>query len=372
MELLLGLDRRQFEPTVCCLAQPGALAPFAQRAGIVVQSIGLRKFDGPGVRAMTDYCVDMVRRLASFVRFVRHERPHIVQGFLYWPCILAVASAKTTRVPIVVSTRRSLNHTRDNRAGLRLLQKCANVFTDAVIANSVAVRDDAVRREGLVPSKITVILNGINRHRFDGSSSPLSRADLGAPRVGPTVAVIANLLAYKGHEVFLDAWRMVVHTHPDACAVLVGDGPLRSRLQQRAEQLGVSATVRFLGARPEVAPVLEPIDIVVHPSDEEGSSNAILEAMAAGKPVVATAVGGSVELVEHEQTGLLVAPHDANALAAAIGRLIENPEQAAAFGAAGHRRIEAQYDVDRMVAAHQDLYRALWHRKCPGSTVKVG
>ncbi len=357
-ELLLRIDRRRFEPVVCCLGRRGPLADVLERAAVHVKVIGLRRLND----SRLGDAIDILRRVWRFVRFVFAERPHVVVGLLFWAYIFTTFTASAARVPVILSTRLSLGLFKVDRPGLRLIERVANRLTDLVIANGEAVRVDAIRQERLPPEKIIVIRNGIDARRFDLPFDRRFRRELGVRTDGPVVAVIANMLASKGHGVFLEAWKSVMSRHPKAAALLVGDGPLRAELEARAAADGAAFSIIFLGTRRDVPQVLSAVDIVAHPSLEEGSANAILEAMAAAKPVIATAVGGNVEAVVHERTGLLVPPSDAAALAKAICWLIENPDNACALGRAGRQRVADRYDMDAMVRAYEGVFLDQWRQ----------
>src|SRR5688572_11276944 len=320
------MDRAAFEPVVCCLGRRGPLADAIERAGIRVEVIGLGRVHEWRIRDATATAA----RLWQLARLIRRERPHIVVGLLFWAYVAATIAARAARVPVVLTTRLSLGHFKEQRPTLLAIERLVNRLTDRVVANAEAVRQDAIRQERLPPEKVIVIRNGVEMSRFRERGDSV-RHELGLPAGAIAVGVIANLIHYKGHAFFIDAWTDVVARHPGTVAVLVGDGPLRAALEERARANGVADSVRFLGTRRDVPQVLAALDLVAHPSLEEGSANAILEALAAAKPVVATAVGGNVEAILHERTGLLVPPSDAPALARALCRLIEDPVEAAAF-----------------------------------------
>jgi L-malate glycosyltransferase len=357
-ELLLRMDRQVFDPVVCCLGCRGPLADVIEAAGIRVEVIGLRRVRESGWRDG----VAIVGRLWHFARLLWSERPHIVQGMLYWAYVPAAFLARATGIPIVIATRLSLGRYKDGRPILLWLERLGNRWTDVVVANAEAVRADAIRQEALPPEKVVVIHNGVDLGRFAGGDASLRR-ELGLPEDAVVVGVIANLLQYKGHDVFLDAWKSVLRRHPRAVALLVGDGPLRGRLEDRLRSEGLAGSVRLAGVRRDIPRVLAAVDVVAHPSYEEGSANAILEALAAAKPVVATAVGGTVEAVVHERTGLLVPPGDAAALAEGICRLIEDRHAADAFGGAGRELVRDRYDMALMVAGYERLFLDLWRRE---------
>jgi glycosyltransferase involved in cell wall biosynthesis len=261
---------------------------------------------------------------------------------------------------VVVSSRRSLGFFKEDKPHYRLLERLSNAMTTSVVANSEAVRADAIRQEKLAPEKVVVIHNGV-----EIAQSPA--ADVIARLLGelrlegakPVVTVIANFLHYKGHGYFFEAWRRVVATYPSAVAVLVGDGPDRARWERWIVNEGMSPTVRFVGSRRDVPAILAVTDIVAHPSLQEGFSNAVLEAMAAARPVIATTVGGNGEAIEDGRTGLLVRARDETALAGAIMDLAANPERARRIGVAARARVVRCFSPQRMVEDYQDLYERL-------------
>lgn len=366
-ELLLRIDRAAFEPVVCCLGRRGPLADAIERAGIRVEVIGLGRVNELGVRDVAA----TARRLWRLRRLMRRERPHIVIGLLFWAYVAATLAARAARVPVVLTTRLSLGHFKAQRPALLRIERVVNGLTDRIVANAEAVRADAIRQEALPPEKVVVIRNGVEISRFSDRDEAL-RDELGVRPDATIVGIVANLIHYKGHRYFLDAWAQVIAKHPQAVAVLVGDGPLRDALTRQAVALGLGQSLRLLGTRRDVPRILAGLDVVAHPSLEEGSANAILEALASAKPVVATAVGGNVEAVVHEQTGLLVPAADVPALAGALCRLIEHPAEAAAFGRAGRDLVRDLYDMDRMVADYERLFVSCWQQHAPAAAPGTG
>ena len=333
--LATGLDRQTFSVSVLCVVAGGPLADELRSAGIPVAV-----FDS--------------RSPLGLLRVIAHARgaaPDIVHSFLFGSNVVVTFAATLARTPVIITSRRSLGFFKDGRPHYDLLQGVANRFTDVVVANSEAVREDTLRREHLAPEKVRVIHNGVAANvESDGGDARAALVGDGTA----LVIVVANLIPYKGLEHFVDAWREVVGAVPGARAVVVGEGPARADLEARAADLG--ETLRFIGSRDDVPALLRAADVVVQASLYEGFPNAVLEAMAAGRPVVATAVGGTVEAVESDRTGLLVPPRDSAALAAAILRLLTQPELARSYGAAGRERVEAEFSIARMVGRYADLY----------------
>jgi glycosyltransferase involved in cell wall biosynthesis len=237
-----------------------------------------------------------------------------------------------------------------------------NERTDLVIANSEAVRQDVLHTEGMPAEKVIVIHNGLETDRYRQPRNSSLRQSVVA-EAGPVAVVVANFIAYKGHRYFLEAWSRVVASHPHAVALLAGDGPERPACEAIANELGISRRVRFLGTRHDVPALLAAADLLVHPSLEEGFCNAIVEAMAAGLPVVATSVGGNPEAVVDGETGYLVPPRDAAALAEAITRVWSRADGGRAMGQAGSARARTEFDVGRMVSAYETVYANLLARR---------
>ncbi len=353
VQLASRLDRARFDVTVCCLGPAGPLVPALEEAGISVVAIGLRR------ETAWRRPVDTARRLWRLLALVRARRPHIVHGLLFHGYVAAAILGRLAGTPVVVASRRSLGYFRSRTPHYRALEWIANRLTNLVIANSQAVREQVLRQEGLSADRVAVVPNGIDTRAFEPSPEEQVRElrrGLALDGRWPVVGVVANLIDYKGLQYFFPAWASVVAKHQKAVALLVGDGPLRGSLEAQARALGLGDAVRFLGYRADVPALLGLMDLVVQPSLEEGFSNAILEAMGAGKPVVATAVGGTPEAVIDGLTGLLVPARDAVSLAGAMLDIVGSSAESQRLGEAARRRVRQQFDVDVMVRRYEQLY----------------
>ena len=364
VKLVGRLNRERFEPAVCSLTPGGALAPVLKQMGVAVHVISFKGFRTGGMGLVTGL-PGVLRTLFEFWRLLRAERPDIVHGMLFFAYVVATISARAARVPIVVSSRRSLGLFKADKPHYLLLERIINRMTDLILANSEAVRQDAIHQEGLRPADVVVIYNGLDVQSWMESPDSRLRASLSLGK-GPVIGVVANFIHYKGHTIFFEAWSDVLQKYPHAVALLVGDGVLRTEVETKAAQMGLMPSLRFLGVRDDVPKLLALVDIYVHPSLQEGHSNAILEAMAAAKPVVACAVGGNVETVTAGQTGLLVPPGDSRALAEAIIRLLDNPDEATRFGAAARRVVAERFDERTMAARYEEVYERLVAEKTEG------
>jgi glycosyltransferase involved in cell wall biosynthesis len=199
----------------------------------------------------------------------------------------------------------------------------------------------AAREFRIPPDRLTTIRNGVDLNHF----RPVRRDASGQ---APVIGCTARLHAENDHPTLLRAFSTVGKRWPDAQLLLVGRGPEEARLRALGEALGISARIRFVGEQTDVAPFLTQMDLYVQPSVVAGMPNSLLEAMASALPVVATAVGGTPEVVIEGETGLLVPPRDPCALANAMLKLLADPGLAEAFARAGRARVEAHFGEDRM------------------------
>jgi glycosyltransferase involved in cell wall biosynthesis len=203
------------------------------------------------------------------------------------------------------------------------------------------------------PDLITIIPNAMT-----STSEPLADASLPTElRERPLVGVVARLQPEKGVENFLRAAARVAAKFPEAHFVVAGDGPLRQELVALSEDLGLRERVRFLGFRSDASELMKSLDVLVVPSLTEGSPLATLEAMAAGVPVVASAVGGIPDQIRHDREGLLVPPGDAAAISDALLTLLRDPARASRLGEAARRRVASRFSHDTMVRRIEDVYR---------------
>ncbi len=316
VELATRLDQSRFRPHLACFHERGRLRDEIP-ARIPVRAFPLSGFATP--RA--------IGQLAAFAGWCRSIGAAIVHTCDLYGNIFGLPGAALAGVPVRIANRREIltgDKSRAQLTGQRLAYRAAH----AVVANSMAARDQLVR-EGVPAAKVRLIANGLDALRF----TPVPARP--APR---RIVMVANLRAEKGHDTLLRAAPRILARHPDASVTLVGGGPRRDALETLTRALGIGDRVRFLGECRDVAPVLAEHDLFVLPSRSEAFPNALIEAMATGLPVVATAVGGIPEVVRPGVNGLLVPPDDDAALADAVLGLMDDPARAAALGRAARAR----------------------------------
>lgn len=233
-------------------------------------------------------------------------------------------------------------------------------MSDAFIAVSREDRRRMIELEGIDPEDVVFIPNGVAAQ--DGQAPDDKRAELGLEPDTPVLGAVGVLRAQKRFDILLQAVALLRHRHPGLRVLIAGPGPERPKLEAMIEELGLSEMVSLLGQRTDVAELLPVFDVAAVSSDFEGSPLAVMEFMGAGVPVVATAVGGIPDLIEHDTHGKLVAPRDPEGLADAIESLLLDPDARARLGAAGRERQQAEFDIDVMTSRIADLYEELYER----------
>ena len=256
---------------------------------------------------------------------------------------------------------------RPKRAGYRGLYRRASRMAGALIAVSDDVARTIDAEIGPAAGRLVTIPNGVDVERYAGGPDRAVRGEIGVPEAAPMFICVAKMLEQKGHRHLVDALSAAAGGDQAIHVALLGDGPLRDEIETRARAAGVADRVHFLGTRSDVPRLLSAADAFVLPSLWEGLPMALLEAMAAGLPVMATSVSGTRQVVEDGRTGMLVPPGDAAGLARAMGRLADDAGLRARLGAAGREHVRAEFSVERQARRHLDLYAACLRRERPGA-----
>jgi glycosyltransferase involved in cell wall biosynthesis len=332
IELLERLDRRRFRVHPVCFHSEGAWFERVARFDEPVSLFPIHSFRRPHT----------ARQLVAFAQWCRQRRIQVLHTCELYSNVFGLPAGVLASVPVRIGSRRGLIEP----PALQRLQRVVYAAAHRIVANSQAAAD-RLRLERVPDRKIRVIPNGIESSRF-----PPRRYSARPKRI----CVVACLREEKRIDVLIAAAPRILDRHPDAELLIAGDGECRPSLAAQARGLGVAERVRFLGHREDVAAVLAMADLFVLPSRSEAFPNSLMEAMASGLPVVASAVGGIPELVHDGRTGRLVPPGDPTALAGAILDLLDRPAMLAELGRTARRSIEATYSFDRMVAQFEDLY----------------
>ena len=335
IELISRLNPLQWHVHVGCLHAKGAWFDRMSASAASMTEFPISGFRNRGT----------LRQARALSTWCRQHKLTVLHSADLYTNIFALPAAAAAGVPVRVANRREINP--DKTSGQIALQRVAYSFAHRVVANSRAAAD-RLRLERVPQRKIDVIPNGIDSHSF------LPHAIRPSLR---RVIVVANLRAEKGHEVLIDAAPQILARFPDAQFELVGRGPEQQALQARARMRNVSHAFSFLGFDDNVPARLAAADIFVLPSRSEAFPNAVLEAMTAGLPIVASGVGGILELIDHNRTGLLVPPGHPVPLAREVCRLMADREVAVRLGRQAASEMQSRfYSFDRMTAAFETIY----------------
>jgi len=340
--LLTRVDRERYDVSICSLSA-GPATRRMERAGIPVCII-----DEPDDAAATEAVAAHLAAVRADVVHAHMYRAEVVATQAAWRL-----AATGRRRPFVVSTVHSSRVRSDEDRDLirRLTPRM-----DHLIAVSKAIVHK-IEGEGRVGAPVSLIYNGVDLERYAAHDSCcMLHVEFDIPSAAPIVGVVARLEPEKGHPTLLEAWPAVLARVPDAHLLVVGEGSRREALEAQAAELGLQDRVVFTGRRDDVPAVTSALDVAVLPSYREAQGLSILEAMALSRPVVASAVGGIPEMIEDGRTGLLVPPHDAPALAAAITRLLTDHPLADTLGRAGHDLAYDQFCVEQMVRSVETIY----------------
>jgi glycosyltransferase involved in cell wall biosynthesis len=343
MELVAHMDRDRFETVVCSLGMGDRIRQEFEK--LKVEFITWPR------QSRVD--VSLIFKVA---KLIREKQIDVVMTTLFYADVLgalagvfskpkAVFSWETISAPEWLLTHRLLAY----RFAMR--------FCTRVISVSHATAKWLIEKRGVPPEKVVVIPYGVNLDLYRAGENPELKQKLGIEHDAKVIGVVARLHPQKGHRYLIEAAKSIVAKYPKTKFVVVGDGELRAELESMAKAQGVAENFLFLGFRKDVKDLMRVFDVFCLPSLYEGLPNVVLEAMATAKPVVATAVDGTPELIVDEETGYLVPPADPRALAEKISLLVANEELARRFGNNGLRRVQAEYSLEKQVEGFQNLYQ---------------
>ena len=321
---------------VYCLSS--ATSPYGDRLrdeGVLVRVIAARsRFD--------------LGRVLQLARWLRRDRIELAHAFLFIASAYAYLATRLLRgVRFVASARNCKTEPQPLR---RAVMRRAFHHADAVVCNSREAARFAVEHYLARPDRVRVVYNGVDAERF---------AVERAPRAGACIGTVGRIEPQKNIGLFLRAAAEIAALRPDASFVVGGDGSLRASMATEAAASALGERVRFLGPVADVPGLFARLDQFWLTSDWEGTPNVALEAMAAGLPVIATAVGGTPEILEHGATGILVPPRDVAAIVAASRRLLEKPREAEALGRRARAAVTERFSIPAMVAATEAVYCAV-------------
>lgn len=310
-----------------------------------------------------------LRATLAMYRLIRKGRPHIVHTHMAKAGTAGRLAARLARVPIVVHTFHG--HTFHSYWGpvksavFLQIERALGTMTDRVIAVGDAQKAD-IAHYGVAPlNKILTIPLGLEIEPMLDAEQHRGRlrAELGIVDDRPLIGIVARLVPIKAHEVFLEAASIIRAASPESTFLIIGDGERRAELEALARQLGVADATRFLGWRDDMREVYADLDVVTLCSNNEGSPVALIEALAAARPVVSTRVGGVPNVVQDGESGLLVPPRDPVAFADSVLAILRDPARGAQLGLAGRRAVFPKHASTRLVQDVERLYLELAREK---------
>lgn len=352
--LIAGLPADRYRIT---LVQLGAFSGPEAHLRILAGGPPVRIINWPVGRV---YGAGGWRAMARLRQLLRTERFDIVQSQHEKSDLLNALVRGQPSPPLRLSNRRDMGFKKNWR--LRTLFRLVNHRYDGVIAPAPEILSVLASHEGLPAHSMFWIANGVDTQRYRPSPEHLCRECRDALGLSPehiAFACVASFYPVKCHDMLLEAFARVHRSQPNARLLLIGQGGLQEQLEARARALGIHAAVDFLGARNDIDRLLPAMDVAVLTSSSEGMSNALLEAMACGLPVVATAVGGNRQLVRHEGNGLQVPVGDSHATAEAMLRLAGSPLLRQKMSRHSRERVERDFSLANMVQSYDALYRRL-------------
>ena len=362
LALAKRLPRDRFEVDFVLLSRPGVLAGEAESGGarlvVVPPPVRRAEMARPAVAARVSL------KALNFVRVVRAGHYDIVDAWLFHAYLLAALTRPLTRVPVIVTGRRSLAP-REAQGSLGLwLQRLSNRAANAIVANSPQARASAIEREGVNPDLVRVIRNGVEIPEPLGRGARRRlRLELGFDDDAFLVGNIANYLPGKGHELLLRAFARAAESLSQGHLILIGEGYLRDDLGRLIGSLGLEGRAVLYGRVDDPVSLLPAFDVIAQASDAEGLPNAVLEAAATGRPIVTTPAGGTLEIIRDRETGFLVPFGSPSEFAAALEHVAAHPDEAAAAGNAARAFVSREFSMDRFAMGFATLYEELARAK---------
>jgi glycosyltransferase involved in cell wall biosynthesis len=349
--VLKRYDMARVFPCVCSLSDKGEVGREIEASGIEVVSLDK-------LRHGFDWSI-----VKDLMRVIRQRDIQVVRTHQYHANLYGRLAAWLCRVPCIVPSIHNV-YTRDRKIHRRVLNNLLGRVSDRVIAVSEAVKDDIVAYDRLSADKITVLYNGVEENRFAGVDATEARSAFRIPADAIVVGTVGRLMHQKGQKYLVESMSVVLKEFPLTVLLIVGDGPAGNELRELAKQRGIENRVIFTGSRKDVPAMLAAMDIFVFPSLWEGLPNALIEAMAAGKTIIATDIKPNREVMGPEHAGVFVPCEDSAAIAAGIRQLLRDRESALRLASAAQERALSRFNINRTVSTYTDLFEEILGRKC--------
>lgn len=347
LELSRRIDKTRFSPAVCVFADNGRLHDEFAKSGIPV--FVLRKAQG------TDFFLPL--RLAGLIKKEKFNlvHTHNQAAWFYGAPAARIAGAK-----IIHTNHTTADYHNYHARRWHLIEWMLSLVTQRITTVAKSVADYMIQREGISPAKIEVVYNGVKTELYEPDvDSSKKRKELALTVNNFVIGNVARLVSNKDHQTLINAFKIIAERIPEARLVIAGDGPLKNELQDLAKGLGLQDKIKLLGNRRDVPELLKTFDIFALSSLREGFPVVLLEAMAAGRPVVSSDVDGNAELIINDETGLIVPPGQPQVMAEAIEKLFKNPEKTKSMGLNGKKRVKEFFSFEIMISRYERIYADL-------------
>ncbi len=343
-------DKKIFCPFVCSLSDKGEIGKEIEEAGIEVVSLNKLKhrFD-PTI-------------VSDIYHLIKKKNIKIVRTHQYHANLYGRLAAFFARVPCIVASVHNV-YTIDRKLHRRIINRFLARLTDRIVAVSETVKKDILKYDGLHENKVIVIHNGIDTARFSDIDGKAIRSEFNIPCDVPVIGTIGRLTLQKGIKYLIKATSVIKKRFPRITLFIVGDGPIREELQHYAKTFGLNRHAIFTGFRRDVSSLLAAMDIFVLPSLWEGLPNALLEAMASGKPIITTDIPPIREVINSENVGILIPPKDSTALALSIESLLVNKTFAVSLGNNAKNRAYSNFNIETTVKKYTELFKEILRNK---------
>ncbi|HKZ57693.1 MAG TPA: glycosyltransferase [Thermodesulfovibrionales bacterium] len=352
LSLLKAYSRERFNPIFCCLGPKEEIGKEIEETKI--EFIPLNKL------RYNRFSLGIVLEL---YRLMKKKQIHVVRTHRYRSNLYGRLAAFLAGVPVIIASVHD-NYRTDKRPKRRIMNRILSKITDKIVAVSEDVKEDIIRYDSINPSKIDVIPNGIDVERFNPEKNTTDiRKEFSLEDDDIVIGFIGRIVPAKGLKYLLNALPYLKKEFKSIKLLIVGEGSLVEELKERAKKNNIFDNILFTGRRRDIPEILASINIFVMPSIAEGLPNALLEAMAMGKPIVTTEVGGIPEIVKNGFNGLLVPPRDTLSLSKAIKELISNDRLAAKLGQAARDLVHDNLSIKAIAQKWQSLYLSILKEK---------
>ena len=348
--LLKHYDKAKLSPTVCSLSGKGEVGKKIEDMGIEV--ICLNKLEHG-----FDWTI-----IRDLVNIMKSNNVEVVRTHQYHANLYGRIAAWLCRVPCIVPSVHNV-YTRDRKIHRRILNNLLGRISDKIIAVSEAVKADIMAYDKIPDSRVKVVYNGVDEARFTCVERRSTRSEFNIPEHATVIGTVGRLAAQKGQRHLIESVALLVKEFPELILLIVGDGPEKEALRRTVSEKGLEKQVIFTGSRDDVPDLLAAMDIFVFPSLWEGMPNALAEAMAAGKPVIATDIKPNREVLGPEHAGVFVPIENSMAIASEIARLLRDRQAALLLGSVAQERAFSRFAISATVGAYTDLFGEILGRK---------